>query len=771
MDDWTELDRIDASLVKALKPCFPTALQVATAFDDLEGARHLVEDALGNSYGVARREAIAQALFDWQATSHRRLKRMQLFGVRDRLEFGKQLDQSGLVSTMADNYESIVTGSPTLGLAALESRLAKRAKTSSTARSDEDAEELAKKKWALVLAEFITESKLPAVPTEHRLSGDRLWLETVKAWTAELSRDAPPKRQADLYTVAIEMSSELVLDNLTAPIGQRFYSFVLLLLLWGTMRCDDLQNVDPSSLELSQLGLKFVLRRTKTSGPGKPVGELHGFIAREVSLTGVDWLKLGMDLLEDDEVSFQRDFFAVSFSDDWMKSGPNFLEPEGLATMLRRLLLVLPTVVRRGGGLVEEELMERVKAFAVRVNAGITEADMKAYLHDRVEGDLAFILQVEVSNLQNRAAVAGVVAAWEASKEYASKQAELKAEARLLGVTRPVTQTDRAAMRAAYVATHGEIEETFEPSDDYLSTKIEELEAHADLRSLHWEATAVGGGGCNRVHICRVRGCGKSHPMWQHYQGMMQKGYSFGCGVSVATLHGDAGGTCFSGIDFLCNISCLSYGSCYSDVSRDINSAGSPEDLGQQDAETFDPDKLQGLRRKIASLLRSSESGRSSDNWTSEFQPDMKNYATAEMSSDQLEDHFRKDEQLGRPVMRVPVLVYVTLRFLKEQLQRHGHWVNATVSSQLLANGVRMRLRWRPREENVPADAITNGDHSLFDVKNRVEFSLDDLPLSFFRELCASRNEFMSLRETQVDVKLAEGKQSKRQKLANKTAW
>jgi hypothetical protein len=29
-------------------------------------------------------------------------------------------------------------------------------------------------------------------------------------------------------------------------------------------------------------------------------------------------------------------------------------------------------------------------------------------------------------------------------------------------------------------------------------------------------------------------------------------------------------------------------------------------------------------------------------------------------------------------VMRVPVLVFVTLRFLKEQLQKHGHWVNAT---------------------------------------------------------------------------------------------
>ena len=168
---------------------------------------------------------------------------------------------------------------------------------------------------------------------------------------------------------------------------------------------------------------------------------------------------------------------------------------------------------------------------AMNAPAGITEAAMKAYIHDRVEGDLAFILQengvplalqynltqvftqlrrfsaiadtrqgvrqalredlqVEENNLQNRAAVAGVVAAWEASKEYASKQAELKAEARLLGVTRPVTQTDRAAMRSAYVATHGEIEETFEPSDDYLSTKIEELEAHEPMASYLTEVTS-----------------------------------------------------------------------------------------------------------------------------------------------------------------------------------------------------------------------------------------------------------------------------------------
>ena len=190
------------------------------------------------------------------------------------------------------------------------------------------------------------------MPTELRLSSDRLWVESVKSWTSDLSRDAPPKKQAELYTVAIALSSELVLGDLTAPIGQRFYAFVLLLLLWGTMRCDDLQNVDPSSLELSQLGLKFILRRTKTSGPGKPVGELHGFVARDISLSGVDWLKLGLDLLDEEELRFQRDFFAIYYGKDWTDPGRDYLEPEGLATMLRTFLLTLPVVARRGSGLV-----------------------------------------------------------------------------------------------------------------------------------------------------------------------------------------------------------------------------------------------------------------------------------------------------------------------------------------------------------------------------------------------------------------------------------
>ena len=438
MDDWSGLEVIDPTLVKALKAYFPTAYQVSTAFDNLDGARELVDEALGNSYGAARREAISQAVLGWQEGLTRKFNSWQLTAYRERVMFGKQLDGTGDKVSMADSYDAIVSGSPILGLAALESRLAKKARTSTTARAE--AEDLSKKKWALALADYITEAKLPAVasfsgmanvntawirafgarrsktlrnrakswkrvrewlvattgqpwptnvavllqyldernevqpmgktvptsihstlsllelvgqvPTELRLSGDRLWVESVKSWTSDLSRDAPPKKQAELYTVAIALSSELVLGDLTAPIGQRFYAFVLLLLLWGTMRCDDLQNVDPSSLELSQLGLKFILRRTKTSGPGKPVGELHGFVARDISLSGVDWLKLGLDLLDEEELRFQRDFFAIYYGKDWTDPGRDYLEPEGLATMLRTFLLTLPVVARRGSGLV-----------------------------------------------------------------------------------------------------------------------------------------------------------------------------------------------------------------------------------------------------------------------------------------------------------------------------------------------------------------------------------------------------------------------------------
>ncbi|CAE7403696.1 glyQS [Symbiodinium necroappetens] len=66
---------------------------------------------------------------------------------------------------------------------------------------------------------------------------------------------------------------------------------------------------------------------------------------------------------------------------------------------------------------------------------------------------------------------------WESCKSYVSKEADIKAEAKLLGVTRPIAHTDRTAMKAAFEKTHYRLEEHLEPSEAYLSAKVEEVEA------------------------------------------------------------------------------------------------------------------------------------------------------------------------------------------------------------------------------------------------------------------------------------------------------
>ena len=46
------------------------------------------------------------------------------------------------------------------------------------------------------------------------------------------------------------------------------------------------------------------------------------------------------------------------------------------------------------------------------------------------------------------------------------------------------------------------------------------------------------------------------------------------------------------------------------------------------------------------------------------------------------------------------------------------------VAAQLRARGLELGLQWAPREQNEEADALTNGDFSLFDPRRRVEVNL-----------------------------------------------
>ncbi|CAE7523389.1 glyQS [Symbiodinium microadriaticum] len=99
-------------------------------------------------------------------------------------------------------------------------------------------------------------------------------------------------------------------------------------------------------------------------------------------------------------------------------------------------------------------------------------ADTRATIRTALRDDFA----LEGDTLEKRSAVAAVIMAWESCKSYVTKEADIKAEAKLLGVTRPIAHTDRTAMKAAFEKTHYRLEEHLEPSEAYLSAKVEEVE-------------------------------------------------------------------------------------------------------------------------------------------------------------------------------------------------------------------------------------------------------------------------------------------------------
>ncbi|CAE7853809.1 unnamed protein product, partial [Symbiodinium necroappetens] len=68
-----------------------------------------------------------------------------------------------------------------------------------------------------------------------------------------------------------------------------------------------------------------------------------------VGLSGYDWLGEGYKLLSASALSWSRDFLCPAFSAEWDTPAKGFLDAEGLALQLRRLLKHLPTPVKQQG--------------------------------------------------------------------------------------------------------------------------------------------------------------------------------------------------------------------------------------------------------------------------------------------------------------------------------------------------------------------------------------------------------------------------------------
>ena len=75
-----------------------------------------------------------------------------------------------------------------------------------------------------------------------------------------------------------------------------------------------------------------------------------------------------------------------------------------------------------------------------------------------------------------RAQVAQVVAAWNAGKELYTKEKEIQAESKVLGVPRHLQHSERLAMLKAVEKVLGHLSDHETPSAEYLALKVEECE-------------------------------------------------------------------------------------------------------------------------------------------------------------------------------------------------------------------------------------------------------------------------------------------------------
>ena len=121
-------------------------------------------------------------------------------------------------------------------------------------------------------------------------------------------------------------------------------------MVWGAMRCDDVQAILPHRTLITQLRLRMTLGKRKTTGPDKRQREVSVPIHRFSSLTGEDWLQIGLKLWESEPFVYKRDYMVMEPIPSWDGVKRKFLPPSGLSAMVSRLLSMLRVPRRVLGG-------------------------------------------------------------------------------------------------------------------------------------------------------------------------------------------------------------------------------------------------------------------------------------------------------------------------------------------------------------------------------------------------------------------------------------
>ena len=144
-----------------------------------------------------------------------------------------------------------------------------------------------------IAAALAVRESIGEVEHDQCLSNDKCFKAHLDYWRGTLEKGAEPVCKAQCLPVAVLIALELWVVNEGVPLRCRALAWLLLIMRWGSVRAEDTCGINGARLSWSETGLKGILVRTKTTGPGRRGLEIAFFVSKEASLAGVPWLKVG----------------------------------------------------------------------------------------------------------------------------------------------------------------------------------------------------------------------------------------------------------------------------------------------------------------------------------------------------------------------------------------------------------------------------------------------------------------------------------------------
>ena len=154
--------------------------------------------------------------------------------------------------------------------------------------------------------------KAGGIDKDAMVSMDVTFKRALDMTNKEMETKKPAKKQAPLLPIKVIASMEMLVVSEANATFVRFAAWCKLVKLWTASRTDDLQGISLRSMRFTKAGLHGVFWKTKVSGPGKRNKLFPFMISNKVSITGLPWLKTGMEILEE-KYWYPRDYLVPTY--------------------------------------------------------------------------------------------------------------------------------------------------------------------------------------------------------------------------------------------------------------------------------------------------------------------------------------------------------------------------------------------------------------------------------------------------------------------------